>query len=88
MMVNRASDIKTNLASESFCRRFAPRFDERWKLGERLSMVRKNTGWKPMLCYIFSGLSRDLSEPPWDLSPCTRSDDATAQCSIGFQPVF
>ena len=63
MMVDRASDIKTNLASESFCRRFAPRFDERWKLGERLSMVRKNTGWKPMLHFFLDCRAISQSHP-------------------------
>src|SRR5580704_8634373 len=37
---------------------------------------------------LFSGLSSDLSEPSRELSPCTCCNDATAQCSIGFQPVF
>ena len=39
--------------------------------------ARKNTGWKPMLHWS-SGLPSDLSEPSWELSPCTWSSDATA----------
>jgi hypothetical protein len=47
------------------------------ELGKCRPMARKNTGWKPML-HCFFGLSRDLSGPSHDFSPCIHSDDATA----------
>jgi hypothetical protein len=48
-----------------------------WRIVGKHRSVPKNTGWKPML-YWSSGLPSDLSEPSWELSPCTWSSDATA----------
>jgi hypothetical protein len=39
--------------------------EEPWKLGKRRSMGRKNTGWKPMLCYfVFRTVVRSLGAVP------------------------
>ena len=55
----------------------------------------KNTVWRSeqkhrLEAYapLASGLSSDHPEPSRELSPCAWSNDATAQSSIGFQPVF
>jgi hypothetical protein len=40
------------------------------------------------MLHWLAGRSSDLSELSREPSPCTWGDDATAQSSIGFQPVF
>jgi hypothetical protein len=65
--------VKPRVSTTELYTQLGRRTADSWKA----SLGAKETGWKPMLHWS-SGLPSDLSEPSWELSPCTWSSAAMA----------